>query len=392
MEREDINIMNYFFLIFKARKFIIWNFIIVTVLAAGVSLILPKYYKSTTVILPPTETQKAFGFSDVLASMPITRLTLGAKGSPTDVTLGILKCETMAIALIDRFNLNKVYKTKNRDQSRIILKRLSKVSLTKEGLIEVEVQDRDPLRSAAIANMHVTMLDSIKQVINQRMAKERADFIERQIHENDIALKQAEISLKEFQLKNKAISPLQQQQVAISVSAELEVELIKLENLLKEYRSKSFSNFHPLVQEVKNKITIYEELLHKMRFGSSLDDRESLFVPLQESPDLTLNYARLARRVEILGMLEQLLRQHYEESRIQQDNTTSTISVLDHARPPQQKHRPKRKLIVLVAGAGSIFFSIVSILIIEFFNRLAEFSEDNRRKMQQFARFMRIND
>jgi len=392
MEREDINIMNYFFLIFKARKFIIWNFIIVTVLAAGVSLILPKYYKSKTILLPPTETQKAFGFSDVLSAMPITRLTLGAKGSPTDVTLGILKSETMAIALIDKFNLNKVYKTKNRDQSSIILKRMSKVSLTKEGLIEVEVQDRDPLRSAAIANMHVTMLDSIKQVINQRMAKERADFIEQQIHENDISLKQSETALKEFQLKNKAISPLQQQQVAITVSAELEMELIKLESQLKEYNAKSFSNIHPLVREVKNKITIYEELLHKMRFGSSLDDRESLFVPLQESPDLTLHYARLARRVEILGMLEQLLRQHYEESRIQQVNTTSTISVLDRARPPQQKHRPKRKLIVLVAGAGSIFFSIVSILIIEFFNRLAEFSEDNRRKMQQFARFMRIND
>ena len=129
-----------------------------------------------------------------------------------------------------------------------------------------------------------------------------------------------------------------------------------------------------------------------MRFGSSIDDRESLFVPLQESPALMLHYARLARRVEILGMLEQLLRQHYEESRIQQVNTTSTISVLDRARPPQQKHRPKRKLIVLIAGAGSIFFSIVSILIIEFFNRLTEFSEENRWKMQQFARFLRIND
>ncbi len=213
MERQDINILNYFFLLFKARKFIIWNFIIVTLLAAGVSLILPKYYQSKTILLPPTESQKAFGFSDVLSSMPITRLTLGAKGSPTDLVIGILKSETLAIALIDKFNLVDIYKMKNRDQARLSLKRLSKVALTKEGLIEIEVQDKDPLRSAALANMYITMLDSIKQVINQRSAKERADFIEQQIHENDISLRQAEVALKEFQLKNKAISPLQQQQV-----------------------------------------------------------------------------------------------------------------------------------------------------------------------------------
>jgi uncharacterized protein involved in exopolysaccharide biosynthesis len=116
-----------------------------------------------------------------------------------------------------------------------------------------------------------------------------------------------------------------------------------------------------------------------------------MFVPLVEAPDLTLQYAKLERRVEILGMLEQLLRQHYEESRIEQVNTTSTVTVLDRARPPQQKFRPKRKLIVLVAGAGSLFFSIVSILIIEFFNRLTELNEDNRKKVEQLAHFLRID-
>ena len=89
-------------------------------------------------------------------------------------------------------------------------------------------------------------------------------------------------------------------------------------------------------------------------------------------------------------MLEQLLRQHYEESRIEQMNTTSTITVLDRARPAQQKYRPKRKLIVLVAGAGSLFFSIVTILIIEFVNSLAQMNVGNRRKIESLTRFLRI--
>jgi len=390
MERKDINIVDYMFLIYKARKFIIWNFIIVTFLAALISLFLPKYYKSASMMLPPQEQKQAFGFSDVLASIPVTRLQLGTRGSPVDLAIGILKSETVAISLIDQFNLVGVYSVTNRDQARAILKQLTDISLSKEGLIEVEVQDRDPIRSAQIANSYVAMLDSIKQSMNQFKAKERADFIEQQIHENEAGLRLAENELKAFQLQNKAVSPYQQQRVAISVSAQLEMELMKKENQLKEYRSKSFTDSNPLVRELLNTIKFNEELLHVMRFGSSERSRESLFVPLQEAPELTLQYAKLARRVEILGMLEQLLRQHYEESRIEQMNTTTTVTVLDRARPPQQKFRPKRKLIVLVAGAGSLFFSIMTILLIEFFNSLAELSEENSRKVERMARFLRI--
>ncbi len=392
MERKDINILDYFYLIYKARKFIFWNFIFVTVFAAVIGFVLPKYYKSSALLLPPQEQKQAFGFSDVLASIPVTRLQLGTRGSPVDLAIGILKSETVAISIIDQFNLVKEYGVSNRDQARAILKGQTDISLSKEGLIEIEVQDREPLRSAALANTYIATLDSIKQSINRYKAKQRADFIEQQIHENEAALVQAENELKEFQLQNKAVSPYQQQRVAISVSAELELDLMKKEKQLKGYRSKSFSDSHPLVLELLNTIRFSEELLHDMRFGSSEKGRESLFVPLQEAPDLTLQYAKLGRRVEILGMLEQLLRQHYEESRIEQGNTTSTITILDRARPPQQKYRPKRKLIVLVAGAGSLFFSIVTILMIEFFNRLTELSEDNRRKVEQLARFLRIEN
>lgn len=391
MERRDINILDYFYLLFKARKFIVVNMIVVTVLAAVISFFLPKYYKSTALLLPPQEQKQAFGFSDMLSSIPITRLQLGTRGSPVDLAIGILKSETVSISIIDQFNLVKAYGVQNRDQARSILKGLTDIKLSKEGLIEITVQDREPVRSAQLTNSYIAILDSIKQSMNQFKAKERADFIERQIHENEESIRQAENDLKAFQIKTKAVSPYQQQRVAISVSAQLEMDLMKQENQLKEYRSKSFSDSHPVVRDLLNTIKFSEEMLHLMRFGSSDKVRESLFVPLQEAPDLTLQFAKLERRVEILGMLEQLLRQHYEESRIEQVNNTSTVTILDRARPPQQKFRPKRKLIVLVAAAGSLFFSIVTILLVEFFTRLLELSEDNRRKVGQMARYLRID-
>ena len=390
MERKEINVLDYFILIYKARSFILGNFIIVCLIAGVLSLFMPKYYISKAVLMPPRDTQKAFGFSDVLSQIPITTLRLGTKGSPSELYMGIMRSQVVGISIVDRFNLVEVFGAPDRDIALSTLQGATDISLSREGLIDIQVEDRDPVRAANIANMYVALLDSMNQTINQRTSRERADFIEQQILENDIALAQAEMELREFQLRTNAISPIQQARIALSVSAELELDIMNKENTLKEYRSKSYKNSHPLVSELLNSIKFREEQLHSMRFGSAKDDRESLFIPLQNAPDLNLQYTKLSRRVEILGSLEELLRQHYEESRIQQKNTTSTVTVLDRARPAIRKDRPKRKMIVLVAGAASLFFSLVSIITIEYINKLAEVSPENQQKVERLARFLRI--
>ncbi len=391
MERKEVNVLEYFYLLFKARKFIFWNFVIVICLAAAVSMILPKYYKSKATLMPPRDTQKAFGFSDVLAQIPITTLRLGSKGSPSEIYMGILKSQTVGISLIDRFNLVKVYKAEDRDMAFETLSSLTNISLSREGLIDIEYQDRDNERAAEICNTYVVLLDSLNQVLNQSSARERADFIEQQRLENDITLENAEMALREFQIETNAISPYQQARIALSVAAELEMDILNMEHNLKEYSAKSYTDEHSEISELKKSIKFREDQLHDMRFGSPNDTRESLFIPLQQAPYLTLRYAKLSRRVEILGMLEELLTQHYEESRIQQVNPTTTVQILDRARPASIKCRPKRKLIVLIAGAASIFFSVVSIITIEYFNKLSEIAPENQEKVGRLAKFMRID-
>jgi tyrosine-protein kinase Etk/Wzc len=390
MEQKEINILDYLSLLYKGRKFIILNFLILTIAAVIASLAMSKTYKSTTLLMPPREVKKGFGFAEQLASQ-VTTLRLGTQGSPTDMYVAILKSKTVQIALIDKFNLVDVYGVKNRDLAVNALKSSTDISITKEGIIKIDFEDKTPERSAAICNMYITMLDSVNQSVNQRASRERADFIEQMLNENDLALKQAELDLKRFQLETKAVSPYQQQRVALSVTAELEMDIMAKENELKELRSKTFTDTNPLVQDLLNKLRFREEQLHEMRFGGAKNGRETLFVPLVEAPSLTIEYEKLSRRLSALGMLEQLLRNQYEESRIEQVNTTSTVSILDRARPPIRHNKPHRMFIVLIAGAFSIFFSVITIIAIEYFSRLSLTRKVDTRSIERINRFLHID-
>ena len=45
----------------------------------------------------------------------------------------------------------------------------------------------------------------------------------------------------------------------------------------------------------------------------------------------------------------------------------------------------------MIAGAASIFFSVVSIITIEYFNKLSEIGTENQEKVGRLAKFMRID-
>src|SRR5262245_40470642 len=88
-------------------------------LALGIAFLLPKWYRATAVILPPEDTDI---FSNIsLAQRALTKFpafgTLGDYFTPADVFKAILKSRTVQEALIDRFDLMKVYKLKSREKT-----------------------------------------------------------------------------------------------------------------------------------------------------------------------------------------------------------------------------------------------------------------------------------
>jgi tyrosine-protein kinase Etk/Wzc len=184
-DESIINLSDYFRVIIKQRRMIFWFCVVVVIATAIVSLFLPKYFAATTSVLPPIDVlAKEFGAgglggakSDLLRkAMDVTSIA--------DMYVGILKSRSIADAIIERFDLVKVYRVKN-DFSlvRQILGRGTSIQLTDEGIINITVEDRDPCRAAAMANAYVEELDRQNKRLFVGQAASKKVFLENRLNE-----------------------------------------------------------------------------------------------------------------------------------------------------------------------------------------------------------------
>lgn len=80
------------------------------------------------------------------------------------------------------------------------------------------------------------------------------------------------------------------------------------------------------------------------------------------SPQLTLEYERLARRVRLDEELALTLVREMEVARIDEYKDVPVINVLDRALPPAQRHSPRRGMIVVATAAVSLAVGLAILL------------------------------
>jgi len=72
------------------------------------------------------------------------------------------------------------------------------------------------------------------------------------------------------------------------------------------------------------------------------------------SPQLQLEQARLEREVETRSELSRMLAREYETARIEEKRDTPTFTIIDPPRPPVRKYRPKTTVNALLALIGTL--------------------------------------
>lgn len=350
-EEDEIDLREYWRVLVRHKRMILATTLAAAVLAAIVSLIIPKTYTATARILPPKE-KSGGGLAALSGQLGGLAALAGASlggASNADLMVGMLESRTIADRIIDRFDLLTVYDAELRiDAQEKLLDNLDASVNKKDSILTLSVDDHDPQRAADLANAFIEELDQLSRHLNLTEASRQRTFLEGRLVEVNSDLANAEDALRAFQEKHGAIQVDEQAKSIIDLLGELKGKLMAAQVQLGVTQRFASGN-NADVDRLQTQIRELRSRIRDMEQGQGERAVGDIFLPTQQIPDLGLRYARLLRDVKVQETIFELLTQQYELAKMEEAKDSPTIQVLDSAVVPEKKSKPRRMLIVMLA-------------------------------------------
>jgi len=375
----------------REKKRILQITLAVTLLASIIVFVMPKMYTATATILPPQQNQSVLStmVGQVAGAGTLDLRDLGLK-NPSDVFVAMLQSRTVEDALVNRFDLRKLYNVKRYQDARKILEKRSEINPEKEGLISIRVSDRDPKRAADIANAWVDELRGLNQNLALTEAAQRRIFFVQKLSSEREDLSKAELVLRQVQERTGVIQPDAQTRALVGAVAELRASIaakqVQLQSL-RTYATESNPDVKRAERELAELQAQSAKLSQMERSGTDLGTGD-LQVPTRRVPEANLEYLRAVRELKYHESLYDFLAKQLEAARIDEAKDAVMVQVVDRAVEPERKSSPKRMLIVAVAAIASFLLSCLGVLIWEAIRRKRQDPDEGARiaQLQQYLR------
>ena len=369
------------FLLFVARhKKLLLAFPLAGGIVAGiVAFLLPTWYAGTAKILPPQQSHSAslsiLGQLGGLAAGGVLP-SLGLR-NPADVYVAMLKSRTVADRLIERFHLLKVYDEELYFFARSELSRNTSITAGRDGVIKIEVEDKDPQRAADLANAYVDQLRLLTGELALSEASQRRLFFEVQLKKAKSDLASAEGELRKFAEEKGLISPEGQITLSVSAAAALRAQITAKEVELTARRSFATEN-NPELKRTQEELNGLRLEMAKLERNASAGKGDAL-VPFGKAPGVGLEYIRRFRDVKYFETLFEILAKQYEIARIDESKDAPVIQILESAVKPERRSSPKRSLVAIAGFGVATVVAFASAIVYEAYGRM---SLDPKRQPQ----------
>jgi uncharacterized protein involved in exopolysaccharide biosynthesis len=350
----EISLVDLFHALSRQRWTITRAVLIGTAVSAAVAFLIPKKYTAEAVILTPQQTQSSLSAVAQLAGLA-SASALSAPGlisgfglrSPSDLYVGILESRTIADALINKFDLKRVYDVSDFYSARKRLKRNTSVKSGRDTLIHVRVEDREPHRAAELANAYVDELAEQNSRVALTEASQRRLFYESQLVKEKDALANAEVALRDTQQATGLVAPTGQADGLIRAVAQLHAEILSREAQIEAMKTYA-TDTNPHFQVVKREVGALQSELAKLERGNHVPGTPE--VAAGQLPEAGLQYVRKYRDVKYHETLFEILAKQYEAARLDEAKSAPLVQVIDRAVAPERKSWPPRAL--LISGAA----------------------------------------
>ncbi|MCU7496362.1 MAG: hypothetical protein HF314_08635 [Ignavibacteria bacterium] len=349
---------DYLYILYKWKKFLIINMLIIIVGATILAFMLPLEYKSTAVVMiPPDNSMGLGGLSSLLSGKGGSGLgakIFGVSNTSEDMLIGILNSRTAMTNVIQKFNLPKYYETQNLDQVMRAFKADVSFGPNENGMIEISVVNKYPRMSAEIANYFVDLLDTLNLKFSVEQAKNNRIFIEKRYQKNLSDLKAAEDSMYRFQKKFGVFAVPEQLEVAVKAAGELEAQMTEKE-MAAYFTKQQFGENSPQYQSALVQANVLRSKVNELKNANKLSSVSNVLFPFKTAPEMTMQYMRNFREVEIQSKILEVVLPFYEQAKFEEQKSIPPVQVLDKAVPPQLKFSPKRSFVILTITLIALF-------------------------------------
>src|SRR6266571_4922944 len=349
-EDDEVSLLDLLIVLAKHKRIVLGVPFVAAVVAAIISLLLPNVYTGTARILPPQQSASA-------ASALLNQLggalgglagaaggTLGIR-NPNDLYVGMLKSRTVADNLIVRFELAKVYDEDYLSETRKRLAKETTITSGRDGIIAIEVDDKNPKRAADLANAYVDELMKLTKVLAVTEASQRRLFFERQLLQVKDNLTAAEMTARQGLQKGGLAQVDAQGRSMIEVTARLRAQISAKEVQIGSMRTFAAEG-NPELQRTQQELDALRRELARVEGSSPIAAGGKGEASGSSGLD---NLGRL-RDVKYYEFLYELLAKQYELAKIDEAKDATIIQVLDKAIEPERRSRPKRSVIVTLAS------------------------------------------
>jgi len=320
-------------------------------LALGISFVVPPTFTATTRFLPPQQQQSAM--ASMLGQLGALGGLAGAAAgikNPSDQYVALLQSETVANALIDRFKLLERYEAEFKQDVRKTLTGLTSVKAGKDGIIQLDFDDKDPAFAAQVANAYVAELGVVLNRLALTEAQQRRQFFEKQLEQTKLNLTRAQLALQSVGVNAAALKS--DPQAAVTLVAQLQAQIAAKEvqlGAMRGYLTPSAPDF----KQAQNELVALRAQLTKAEASNA--------APAGSGGQA--DYVARYRDFKYHETLFELFAKQYELARVDEAREGAVIQVVDPATPPERKSKPKKALIAVLTTLASGFMLLIWVFV-----------------------------
>ncbi len=362
----------------KYRWFLFWFVFIITVSVTAYALLAPKWYKSTSSVLPAENTDFLSAFSGISSLVknfsPSKGLAALTGNTEFDKYMAILKSSTMIDDVINRFEIGKEYEMETAYHENVVKAFLSNldIQVQDEGDLTITVYDRNPQTAANIANYMISKLNEINTRISITNAKANREFIEKRYMQNVNDINGLENEMKDFQQKYGVVAVPQQIEATVKAMSSIYGELAQKEiafNVIK----RTYGDNSPLVANAQIEVQEIQKKINSLNAGSDNSKDVNLLIPFKRAPELAYKYLKIYRDLEIQYKILEFVQPMYEQAKVEEARNTPSVLVLDKATPADRKSKPKGSLYALVSFVSSAVIGYFIVFLLVLFQKIKLF-------------------